>query len=101
MISMIILEVLGIIEVAWSQLVAKVAKIEKSGQISEGVPVNVQGCTGTPHQRPTCTGTGPTYTDTCQQKATCTGTCPGCTGTCEPKMPKMLCFCVIKPEFVH
>ena len=28
-----------------------------SGKISEGVPVHVQGCTGTPHQRPKCTGT--------------------------------------------
>ena len=72
----------------------KKGKNKKSGQISEGVPVHVQGCTGTPHQRPTCTGT---Y----QQNATCTGTCPGCTGTCVPQMPRMLCFCIIKPEFIH
>ena len=79
---------------------AKEANLDK---ISGGVPVHVQGCTGTGHQRPTCTGTGPTCTDTCQHNATCTGTGtgPGCTGTCEPKMPRMLCFCIIKPEFVH
>ena len=35
-----------------------------SGQISEGVPVHVQGCTGTPHQRLKCTGT----------RSGCTGT---------------------------
>ena len=97
---------------------SKSGKIAKSGQISEGVPVHVQGCTGTPHQRPkctstysgctgtphqkpTCTGTCPTCTGTCQQNATCTGTCSGCTGACVPKMLRMLCFCVIKPEFVH
>ena len=72
----------------------KSGKRSKSGQ-------NFGGCTGTGHQRPTCTGTGPTCTGTCQQNATCTGTGPGCTGTCEPQMPRMLCFCVIKPEFVH
>ena len=77
MISMIILEVLGIIEVVWRELVAKVAKEANLGKISQGVPVHVQGCTGTPHQKQTCTG------------------------TCVPKMPRMLCFCVIKPEFVH
>ena len=97
-------------------------KRSKSGQNLGGVPVHVQGCTDTGHQRPTCTGTCPTCVGTCQQNATCTGTgpgctgtgpgctgtgpgCtgigPGCTGTCEPKMPRMLCFCVIKPEFVH
>ena len=84
------------------------AKEANLGKISGGVPVHVQGCTGTGHQRPTCTGTsptctgiGPTYTGTCQQNATCTGTGPGCTGTCEPKMLRMLCFCIIKPEFVN
>ena len=35
------------------------------------------------------------------QKQTCTGTCSRCTSTCVPKMPRMLCFCIIKPEFVH
>ena len=49
--SMIILEVLGIIEVVGSELVSKVAKTTKSGQNSEGVPVHVQGCTGTPQQK--------------------------------------------------
>ena len=82
-------------------MVSKVGKNIKSGQILEGVPIHVQGCTGTPHQKATCTGTCPTCTGTCQQKATCTGTGPGCTGTCEPKIPRMLCFCIIKPEFVH
>ena len=76
---------------------SKSGKIEKSGQISKGVPVHVQGCTGTPHQRPKCTGTCSGCTGTPQQNARCTGTGPGCTGTCVPKMPRMLCFCIIKP----
>ena len=59
-----------------------------------GVPVQVQGCTGTPHQRPTCTSTG-------QQNVTCTGTGPRCTGTCEPKMTRLFSFCVFKPKFIH
>ena len=61
---------------------------------------NFGGCNGTPHQRPSCTGTGPTCIGTGQQNATYTGTGPRCTGTGEPKMPRMLCFCTIKPEFV-
>ena len=73
---------------------SKSGKNKKSGQ-------NFGGCTGTPHQRPICTGTCPTCTGIGSQNATCTGTGPGCTGTCVPKMPRMLCFCVIKPEFVH
>ena len=71
------------------------------GKISEGVSVQVQGCIGTGHQRPTYTGTGPTCNGTGQQNATCTGTGPRCTGTGVPKMPRMLCFRIIKPEFVH
>ena len=67
----------------------------------KAVPILVQGCTGTAHQRLTCTGTGPTCTGTGQQNATCTGTGQRCTGTSVPKMPRMLCFCKIKPEFVH
>ena len=54
----------------------------------QGVPVHVQRCTGTPHQKQTCTGT-------CSG---CTDTCSGCTGTCVPKRPRMLCFCIIKPN---
>ena len=73
--SMMILEVLGIIEVVGSELVSKVAK--ETGQ-------NFARCTGTPHQKQKCTGIG-----------------LGCTGTCVPKMPRMLCFCVFKPELVH
>ena len=72
----------------------KSGKNNKPGQI-------FGGCTGTGHQRSTCTSTGPTCTGTGQQNATCTGTGPRCTGTGEPKMPRMLCFCLIKPEFVH
>ena len=89
----------------------KSGKRSKSGQFPEHVPVQVHGCTGTPHQRLTCTGTGPTCTGTCQQNATCTGTCqqnatctgtgPRCTGTCEPKMTRLCSFCVFKPKFIH
>ena len=57
MISMMILEVLGIIEVVGSELVSKVAKETNMGKISQGVPVHVQGCTGTPQQKARCTGT--------------------------------------------
>ena len=62
----------------------------KSGK-KEQFWANFRGCTGT---GPTCTGTG-------QHNATCTGTGPRCTGIGVPKMPRMLCFCIIKPEFVH
>ena len=72
MISMMFLEVLGIIEVVGSELLSKVAKEANLGKGSQGVPIHVQGCTGTPHQ-----------------KQTCTGTCSGCTSTCVPKMPRM------------
>ena len=44
----------------------KSGKRSKSGQFPEHVPVQVQGCTGTSHQRPTGTGTGPTCTGTGQ-----------------------------------
>ena len=80
------------------------AKEAKSGQILVGVPVHVQGNRGVP-VHPTSGKGVPVHvqgcTDTPHQKATCTGIGPGCTGTCEPKMPRMLCFCVIKPEFIH
>ena len=79
----------------------KSGKRSKSRQFPEHVPVQVQGCTGTPHQRPTCTGTGPTCTDTCQQNATCTSTGARCTSTCEPKMTRLCSFCVFKPKFIH
>ena len=62
----------------------KSGKRSKYGLNFRGCTGTCTGCTGTGHHRPTCTGTG-----------------PGCTGTCEPKMPRILCFCVIKPEFVH
>ena len=55
--SMIILEVLGIIEVVGSKLVSKVAKEANLGKISQGVLVHVQGCTDTPQQNARCTGT--------------------------------------------
>ena len=71
------------------------------GKFPGGVPVQVQGYTGTAHQRPTCTGTGPTCTGTGQQNATCTGIGPGCTGTCVPKLPRLCSFCVFEPKFVH
>ena len=72
----------------------KSGKRSKSGQFPEHVPVQVQGCTGTPHQRPTCTGTGPTCTGTDQQNATCTG-------TGEPKMTRLCSFRVFKLKFIH
>ena len=43
---------------------SKSRKITNLGNISEGVPVQVKGCTGTGHQRPTCTGTSWTCTGT-------------------------------------
>ena len=76
-------------------------KRSNSGQIFEGVSVQVQGCTGTAHQRPTYTGTGLSCTGTGQQNATFTGTGPRCTGTGVPKMSRIVYFCIIKPEFVH
>ena len=57
MISMMFLEVLGIIEVLGSELVSKVAKEANMGKSLQGVPIHVQGCTGTPQQNPRCTGT--------------------------------------------
>ena len=98
--SMMIFEVVRNGEVVGRVLVQKVAKRNNSGQIPEDVPVQVQGCTGTAHQRPTCTGTGPTCTDTGQQNATCTGTGPRCTGTGVLKMPRLCSFCIIKPKFI-
>ena len=65
------------------------------------VPVQVQGCTGTPQQKPTCTGTGLTCTGTPQQNATCTGTGQRCTGTGVPKMPRLCSFCIFKLKFIH
>ena len=50
MISMMILEVLGIVEVVGSELVSKVAKEANLSKNSQGVPVHVQGCTGTPNR---------------------------------------------------
>ena len=41
MISMMFLEVLGIIEVVGSELVSKVAKEANMGKSSQGVPVHV------------------------------------------------------------
>ena len=79
----------------------KNGKRSKSGQNFGGCTGTCTGVTDTSHQRPTCIGTGPTCTGTCQHNATCTSTGPGCTGICEPKMPRMPCFCIIKPEFVH
>ena len=70
-------------EESWDQ---KWQKRNNYRQIPEGVPVQVQGCTGTAHQRPTCTGTG-------QQNATCNGI-----GV--PKMPRMCSFCVINLKFI-
>ena len=55
--SMIILEVLGIIEVVGSELVSKVAKEANLGKILQGVSVHVQGCIGTPQQNARCTDT--------------------------------------------
>ena len=78
MISMMFLEVLLIIEVVWSELASKVGKITKFGQNFEGVPVPVQGCTGTPHQRPKCTGTR-----------------SGCTGTPCSGFPVSTSFCIL------
>ena len=46
--SMMIFEVLWIIEVVLRELVPKVAKEANMGKISEAIPVQVQGCTGTP-----------------------------------------------------
>ena len=79
----------------------KVAKITNLGKIPEAVPVQVQGCTGTPCQKPTCTGTGQSCTGTPQKNATCTGTGQRCTSTGVPKTPRMLYFCIIKPKFIH
>ena len=96
MVSMMIFEVYELqklYEVKWYK---KWQKGSSSGQFSEGVPVQVQGCTGTGHQRLTYAGTSPTCTGTGQQNATCTSTGPRCTGTGEPKMPRMLCFYTIK-----
>ena len=45
---MMILEVLRNEEVVLRELVSKVAKIKNLGKIPEAVPVQVQGCTGTP-----------------------------------------------------
>ena len=59
------------------------------------------GCTGTAHQRPTCTGTGPTCIGTCQQNETCTGTGPRCTGTGVPKLSRLCSFYVFEPKFIH
>ena len=54
---MMFLEVLGIIEVVGSELVSEVAKEANLGKSSQGVPVHVQGCTGTPQQNARCTST--------------------------------------------
>ena len=40
--SKLVFEVLGIIEVVWSELASKVGEITKSGQHMEGVPVHEQ-----------------------------------------------------------
>ena len=56
----------------------KMGENTHSGQISEGVPVHVQGCTGTPHQRPKCTDTR-----------------SGCTGTPCSIFPISTSFCIL------
>ena len=87
--------------VVWRELVAKVAKEANLGKSSQGVPVHVQGCTGTPQQKAKCTGTRSGCTGTPHQNTMCIGIGPGCTGTHVSQMARMLCFCVFKPEFIH
>ena len=88
--SMLILRYYGLeklYEEIWYQ---KWAKITFMGKITKGVPVPIQGCTGTAQQKPTCTDIGSSCTGTTQQNAIGTGNDPSCTGTDVSKMPRML-----------
>ena len=64
----------------WYQKWAKIANLGKFPRVYwykyRAVPVQVQGCTGTAHQRLICTGTG------------------------VPKMPRLYSFCIIELKFI-
>ena len=79
----------------------KRCKISIYGQKFRSGTVPKQGGTGTTQQKPIGTDTDTSGTGTTLQNVFGTGTEQSGTGTTLPKMPRFVCFCIVKLKFIH